>query len=113
MMGVRSLVAAAAALAFAAGAAAQASRPTKPAASASASAPVPPPVFADENDPTLPRRGSEEDCRAWRAEYARSQACFAPYRNATGGIKAEAFRVCGPEVLDPAASAECGIRRAR
>ena len=38
-----------------------------------ASKPAPPVVFADENDPTLPRRGSEEDCRAWRAEKAISR----------------------------------------
>ncbi|MBK0392423.1 hypothetical protein [Ramlibacter algicola] len=111
MKDLRAFVIGAAALAFAVGAAAQAAgQPKRP---ASAAASTPPLVFADENDPTLPRRGSEEDCRAWRAEYAKSQACFAPYRTATGGLKAEAFLACGPEVLDPSASAECGIRRAR
>ena len=106
-MRARTFVIGAAALVVAGAAAAQ----TAGTAKRAASKPAPPITFADENDPTLPRRGSEEDCRAWRAEYAKSQACFAPYRTATGGIKAEAFRVCGPEVLDP--SPECGVPRPR
>jgi hypothetical protein len=51
---------------------------------------------ADSNAPDCPR--------LWR-EYRRSQACFAPYRT-INGIKAEAFRVCGPDLPDP--SAQCG-----
>ena len=65
--------------------------------------------FADESDPSLPPRASAEDCRMWRQEYRRNEACFAPFRTARGGIKPEAFRVCGPELLDP--EFECGGRR--
>ncbi|MBA2961390.1 MULTISPECIES: hypothetical protein [Ramlibacter] len=56
-----------------------------------------------------PARGSAEDCRQRRQAYDSSQACFAPYRNAGGGIKPEAFAACGPEVLDP--SGDCGPPR--
>jgi hypothetical protein len=76
-----------------------AAKARKPAAAASSA----------EQEAGLPPRGSAEDCRNWRQEYSNSQACFAPYRNARGGIKAEAFAVCGPEVLDP--SQECGLPR--
>jgi hypothetical protein len=65
--------------------------------------------FADESDPSLPARASAEDCRMWRQEYRRNAACFAPYRLVNGGIKPEAFSVCGPELLDP--EFECGGRR--
>jgi hypothetical protein len=66
--------------------------------------------FADESDPSLPPRASAEDCRMWRAEYYRSKACFAPFRNGRGrGIKAEAFAICGPELVDP--EFECKYRK--
>jgi hypothetical protein len=65
--------------------------------------------FADESDPSLPPRASAEDCRMWRQEYRRNEACFAPFRTARGGIKPEAFSVCGPELVDP--EFECGGRR--
>jgi hypothetical protein len=55
-----------------------------------------------------PSRGSEEDCRKRWQEYRRSQACFAPYRTVSG-VKAEAFKACGSEVLDP--SPDCGPAR--
>lgn len=51
------------------------------------------------------------DCTALRREYARSQACFAPYRLANGGLRPEASKrcrevpnpapKCGSEVVDP------------
>ena len=51
------------------------------------------------------------ECAALRQEYAKSQACFAPYRLANGGLKPEAASrcrevanpapKCGSEVVDP------------
>ena len=64
--------------------------------------------FADEADPSLPWRASPEDCRMWREEYRRSAACFGPFRTVFG-IKAEAFSVCGPVLVDP--ESECAGRR--
>jgi hypothetical protein len=50
-----------------------------------------------------------QDCRArWEASQ-RSQGCFAPYRSAEGGMKPEAFTMCGPDLPDP--SADCGPLR--
>ena len=48
---------------------------------------------------------SSAECTALRREYARSQACFAPYRLANGGLKPEAFKRC-KEVENP--SVRCG-----
>jgi hypothetical protein len=63
---------------------------------------------SDADRVTTPRASSDEECRLrWRA-YRRSQACFAPFRT-VNGIKPEAFRACGPELLDP--SADCGPLR--
>ncbi len=45
------------------------------------------------------------ECAALRQEYAKSQACFAPYRLANGGLKPEAARRC-KEVVNPAP--KCG-----
>ena len=45
------------------------------------------------------------DCAALRRRYAQSQACFAPYRLANGGIRREAFRHCR-NMPDPALT--CG-----
>lgn len=39
-------------------------------------------------------------CREKWREYRESQACFAPYRLANGGVKAEAFKYC-KEVKQP------------
>lgn len=64
---------------------------------------------AREGEAELPPRGSAEDCRNWWHEYLYSQGCFNRFRTAGGGIKPEAYRVCGPEVLDP--SPECGPPR--
>ena len=63
--------------------------------------------FADESDPSLPWRASAEDCRMWRQEYRRNAACFAPFRFRGGGIKPEAFSVCGPVLVDP--EFECAV----
>jgi hypothetical protein len=46
----------------------------------------------------LPR--SAESCEEQKRRYEASQLCFHPYRNATGGIKAEAFQHC-VEVKEP------------
>lgn len=69
--------------------------PARPASSSAGSLSGPPPA----------------DCAALRQEYAKSQACFAPYRLANGGLKPEAARRCkevanpgsrcGPEVVSP------------
>ena len=45
------------------------------------------------------------DCAALRKRYAASQACFAPYRLANGGVRREAFRKCR-SMPDPALT--CG-----
>lgn len=45
------------------------------------------------------------DCQTWRRLYDESGACFAPFRTARGGIKAEAFAACN-EVPNP--QAKCG-----
>ena len=47
--------------------------------------------------PSDKKRQCEED---WK-RYQESQACFAPYRTANGGIKAEAFQHCA-ELKQPA-----------
>jgi hypothetical protein len=58
-----------------------------PAASASAKRP---PAAPDEST----------NCETWRRLYRESLECFAPYRTARGGTKAEAFEHCTP-VLEP------------
>jgi hypothetical protein len=51
--------------------------------------------------PESPRaRGDESKCRAEMRKYLESDACFARYRLANGGIKQEAYRYC-TEVLQP------------
>ena len=45
------------------------------------------------------------DCAALRKRYAASQACFAPYRLANGGLRPEAFKKCR-NMPDPALT--CG-----
>jgi hypothetical protein len=46
--------------------------------------------------------GGKAHCEEEWRKYQESQACFAPFRTATGGIKAEAFQRC-IEVKQPAA----------
>jgi hypothetical protein len=48
---------------------------------------------------------SAADCTVLRKRYAESQACFAPYRLANGGLKPEAYKRCR-EIADPAL--KCG-----
>ena len=48
----------------------------------------------------------QTDCAELQRRYLESQACFAPYRLANGGLDAEAFRHCS-EVKDP--SPRCGL----
>jgi len=57
----------------------------------SESPPLPATTVADDKD---------KRCEMEKNKYMESQACFAPYRTATGGIKAEAFQHC-VEVKDP------------
>lgn len=45
-------------------------------------------------------------CAQMRRAYAESQACFAPYRNANGSVRSEAYQRC-PQIPDP--SPDCGI----
>jgi len=45
------------------------------------------------------------DCAALRKRYAASQACFAPYRLANGGLRPQAFKKCH-NIPDPALT--CG-----
>jgi hypothetical protein len=42
----------------------------------------------------------ESRCAAEKKKYRKSQACFAPYRTANGGLKPEAFQHC-VEVKEP------------
>jgi len=42
--------------------------------------------------PEAPRTGN--DCEEQMRKYLESQTCFAPYRNANGGINPEAFQRC-------------------
>ncbi len=50
-------------------------------------------------------KDKDNSCEAQKKRYAESELCFAPYRNATGGIKAEAFQHC-VEVKEPKCSAQ-------
>ena len=44
----------------------------------------------------------EDACaKAWR-EYREKELCFGPFRTANQGIKAEAFAICGPDMVSPA-----------
>lgn len=45
-------------------------------------------------------------CQARWAAYRSSQACYAPFITARGGMKVEAFAHCGPALPDP--SYQCG-----
>lgn len=61
-----------------------------------ASQPTLPPASSPAGIVKRPAQGVTDstDCDTWRRLYAESQACFGPYRNATGGIKSEAFEHC-------------------
>jgi hypothetical protein len=52
------------------------------------------------------QRPSDEECARQQRLYRASQECFAPYRQANGSIKVEAYKLC-TEVRDP--SPQCGI----
>jgi hypothetical protein len=52
-------------------------------------------------------RASPEECATQQRLYRESQECFAPYRQANGSVKAEAFKSC-TVVADPSPS--CGIQ---
>ena len=57
--------------------------------------------------PSRPAAGSRSsDCAELQRRYLESQACFAPYRLANGGLDADAFRHCAV-VQDP--SPRCGL----
>lgn len=76
--------------------------------------PASPPKSSSASDPAgfvkRPAQGVTDstDCGTWRRLYAESQACFGPYRNATGGIKSEAFERC-TEIPSP--DYKCGPLR--
>lgn len=50
------------------------------------------------DSPPLPKTAGVDDkasrCEAEKRKYRQSEACFAPYRTANGGIKDEAFQHC-------------------
>jgi hypothetical protein len=50
--------------------------------------------------------GTDSDCAALHQAYRRSQECFAPFIQANGSVKAEAYQQCGEPVLNP--SQKCG-----
>jgi hypothetical protein len=52
------------------------------------------------------QKAPDSECARQQQLYRASQECFAPYRQANGSIKAEAYKVC-TEVVDP--SPRCGI----
>ena len=74
---------------------------------AAASSAVPPQDAAARPIAKRPSQKVTEstDCQTWRRLYDESGACFAPFRTARGGIKAEAFAVCN-EVANP--ESKCG-----
>lgn len=48
---------------------------------------------------------SGTDCASLRRRFQESADCFAPFVNANGSVKPEAFQTCGPAV--PAPALEC------
>lgn len=69
-----------------------------------AAAPAPQPAASAA--PVTKQTAQEDACaKAWH-EYREKESCFAPFRTATHGIKAEAFAICGPDMVSPAA--RCG-----
>jgi hypothetical protein len=81
--------------------------PLNPTTAPSAGISAAPPPSATQSAPRNVRSG-KTDCATLQQEYAASQACFAPYVTAFGGVKAEAFDNCTP-VVDP--SPQCGPLR--
>lgn len=65
-------------------------------------APVPP---APPIQPAPRMTRGASDCAELLRRYRGSQECFAPYRMANGGLRPEAFQLCGPELPDP--SGQC------
>lgn len=66
----------------------------------------PRPVPAAAQHPKPAPAAQSANCAELQRRYLQSQACFAPYRLANGGMDAEAFRHC-TEVQDP--SPRCGL----
>lgn len=81
---------------------------SSPATAASSAAPLQ--SIAPQPDAKQPaeRITDSTDCPTWRRLYDESGACFAPFRTAGGGVKAEAFDKCN-EVPSP--EAKCGPER--
>lgn len=67
-------------------------------------APASPASASAKRPPAAPNEST--DCETWRRLYRESLDCFAPYRTARGGTKAEAFEHCTP-VLEP--PIRCGL----
>lgn len=58
-----------------------------------------PPLAPVKSAPRTTRSAS--DCAELLRRYRESQECFAPYRMANGGLRPEAFQLCGPDLPDP------------
>ena len=55
----------------------------------------------DASEPARPEASSADTgCEAQKQRYQESQECFAPFRTANGGLKADAFEHC-VEVAEP------------
>ena len=50
---------------------------------------------------------SRSECERWWSAFRASEACYGPFRNATGGLKPGALEACGPGIPDP--SIQCGM----
>lgn len=61
---------------------------------------------ASSTDEAPAENKEETECERLQRLYQESEACFARFRTATGGVKAEAFRHCKDQ---PDPSARCGI----
>jgi hypothetical protein len=53
----------------------------------------------------------EAQCLALRRRYLESDACYAPFRNANGSVKVEAFDKCGPAVPEPVGECASTVNR--
>ena len=82
--------------------------PTEKPASGAAAAPAPAAASQLGTKPPAEVVTDKTDCATWQRIFVESGACFAPFRTATGGIKAEAFAQC-TEVPSPAQ--KCGPQR--
>jgi hypothetical protein len=67
-----------------------------------------PPVAAafGQQQSTQQTAGSNADCAQLYRAYRQSQECFAPFIQANGSVKADAYAQCGDPVLNP--SERCG-----